>query len=403
MTGILSDEIVRLKEQIATQIEGMRNELIHLSRDLHAQPEVAFKEHQSAERLTIFLEKEGFSIEEGIGQLPTAFKATWEKFPGPSVAFLAEYDALPGMGHGCGHNLIATSSLGAAVALKRAAPELGGRISVFGTPAEEGGGGKILLIERGIFTDVDAAMMVHPSNRTRLSMRFLAMANLKMAFTGKAAHAAVAPHLGINALDAVILTYNNINALRQQLQEDARVHGIITDGGKAPNIIPARAEAWFYVRSRERGYLDEILEKMKDCAQGAAQATGCQLDLTVEPLVYHPFRSNRALAELFQKNLAFLGIEASHPLPEEAAPGSSDIGNLSDIIPTIHPELAISPPDVVIHTPAFAQAAISEESDRWLLSAAKAMAMTALDIFLIPEKLEEIQREFSSTVDSEKQ
>lgn len=402
MTHTSSDEVDRLKDHLIAELEGMREELIDLSRNLHGQPEVAFQEHLSVDLLTLFLEKEGFLVERGVGQLPTAFKAIWGNSSGPSVALIAEYDALPEMGHGCGHNLIAASSLGAAVALKRATDGLAGRVVVVGTPAEEGGGGKILLLERGVFDDLDVAMMVHPSNRNRLAMRTLAMADLKMAFRGRSSHAAAAPHMGINALDAVILTYNNINALRQQLQEDVRIHGIITEGGKVPNVIPDRAAAWFFVRSREREYLQEVLEKLKACTQGAAQATGCQVDLTIGPLVYHPFRSNQTMAELFRENLSRLGVEASHPAPEEGALGSSDIGNLSDILPTIHPELAISPSDIVLHTPAFAQAAISERGHQGLLLAAKALAMTALDVLLRPETLEGIRREFTSTVRGQK-
>lgn len=237
------------------------------------------------------------------------------------------------------------------------------------------------------------ALMVHPGNRTHLAWKSLAMADLKVAFTGKAAHAAAAPHQGINALDALILTYNNLNALRQQLRDDARIHGIITEGGKAPNIIPDRTAAWFYIRSLEEGYLHELLEKVKACAQGAAQATGCQLEWTVSPLIYQPFKSNRVLEELFRASLALLGVEESPPAPREML-GSSDIGNVSQTIPALHAELAICPEEVALHTPEFAQAAISEKGKQGLLVAAKALALTALELFLSPEKGQEIREGF---------
>lgn len=383
-----------LKGQILAQVDRLREELIALSASLHAEPEVGFQEHRSAGKLIEMLEREGFRIERGVGGLPTAFQATWGgKKSGPSVAFLAEYDALIGLGHACGHNLIATASVGAALALKRGLPGLDGQIMVLGTPAEEGGGGKIILLEKGVFEGVDIALMVHPGNRTHLAWKSLAMADLKVAFTGKAAHAAAAPHQGINALDAMILTYNNLNALRQQLRDDARIHGIITEGGKAPNIIPDHTAAWFFIRSLEEGYLHELLEKVKACAQGAAQATGCQVELTVNPRIYQPFKSNRVLEELFRASLGLLGVEESPPAPGGML-GSSDVGNVSQTLPTLHPELAICPQEIALHTPEFAQAAISERGKQGLLLAAKALALTALEVFLSPEKGKEIREDF---------
>ncbi|MBI2877482.1 MAG: M20 family metallopeptidase [Candidatus Tectomicrobia bacterium] len=383
-----------LAAQITAQVDRLQDALEALSASLHAEPEIGFQEHRSAEKLIALLSQEGFAIEREIGGLPTAFRAAWgEEGKGPTLAFLAEYDALPGLGHACGHNLIAASSLGAALALKRSLPRLEGRILVLGTPAEEGGGGKVTLLEQGAFAGVDIALMVHPNSRTQLRWKSLAMASVKLAFTGKAAHAAASPHQGVNALDALILTYNNLNALRQQLRDDARIHGIITEGGRAPNIIPDHTAAWFYLRSLAEDYLHELLEKFQACAQGAAQATGCRLEWEVSPLIYQPFKPNRALEELFRSHLARFGVAESPPAPEGML-GSSDIGNVSQRIPTLHAELAICPEGIALHTPEFAQAAISERGRQGLLLAAKALALTALDLFLSPEKRQEVQRDF---------
>jgi len=330
----------------------------------------------------------------GVGPLDTAFVA---QFPQHSsnkscIAFLAEYDALPEIGHGCGHNIIGPASCGAAVALARVLKNNFGKILVIGTPAEEGGGGKIPLIKAGAFDGVDAVMMIHPDIRTKVRANFLANIQMKFKFYGKSAHAAASPFLGKNALDAVILTFNNINALRQQLPSDVKIHGIITDGGKRPNIIPDFAACWFYVRTKDRNYLESLAEKVKACANAGAMATDCSLEIEEGENKYDPMKHNKAFEDVFRSSLKFLNIEEYSG--EERGTGSSDIGNLSQIIPTIHPNIKICDSTPPTHSKEFAQAAISPTGDEGLITGAKALALTGLDLFLSPEKLEEVKREF---------
>ncbi len=384
----------RLKESVIKEVDRLKTDLIDICMTIHSNPEVKFKEFKAVEVLTTFLEKNDFEVTKGIGGLETAFNAVF-KGPGngPAIAFLAEYDALPQIGHACGHNIVGSASVGAAVALKKVAADSIGKIVVVGTPAEEGGGGKIILIEKGIFEDIDIAMMIHPSNKTKMVRLMLAVAEIGFVFHGKAAHAAAYPHKGINALDGVILTFNNINALRQQLKNDVRIHGIITEGGYAPNIIPEMASAQFYVRALEEKYFKKVVEKVKECARGAAIATGTELDIKTERLIYRPFKPNYTLAEIFRDNLSLIDIRED-PGDEKGDMGSSDIGNVSQTIPTIHADISICDDDVVCHSPGFRDAAISEKGIKGIVTGAKALALTALDIFISPEKMDMIRKEF---------
>lgn len=387
-------ELKSFKERTIQEVEKLKDELIALSRALHANPETAYKEQKSSALIADFLRRHGFNIEMGVCGLETAFRGLKKcaMGEGPRVAFIVEYDALPGLGHGCGHNLIASAGAGAAIGLAAFSGQLPGEIIVAGTPAEEGGGGKIHMVNRGFFRDVDAAMMVHPSNRTVVAKNFLAMTSMEFHFYGRAAHAAAFPHKGVNALDAVLATFNSINSLRQQMRSDARVHGIITEGGKAPNIIPDKASAYFYVRSLEVSYLDELVEKVRRCAEGAALATGARLEVKMAELRYLPFKVNRALSELFSRNLKLLNIGETPSVEDEI--GSSDIGNLSQVVPTIHPELAICHQDVAIHSEDFKDAAISALGEEMMLAGAKAMTMTALDLLLSKGNFEKVRKEF---------
>lgn len=386
-----------LKRRVQQETARLHKNLVELSRTIHLHPELGFKEFQAAENLTAFLERQGFKVERGIGGLPTAFRARQRgKRGGPTVAIIAEYDALPGLGHACGHNLIGTAGVGAGAALLPLISELAGEIQVIGTPAEEGGGGKVILGEQGVLDAVDAAMMCHPSNRTQVVRYFLSMVNVRFTYLGKASHASAFPHHGINALDAAIGTFNAINALRQQLPADVRIHGIITEGGEAPNIIPERAAAHFYVRTIERSFLEPLLRKVIDCARGAAKAAGAKLKLKVEPIRYMPFKPNRTLADLFRKNLENLGMKEQLIL-EDIELGSSDIGNVSQLVPTIHPEIAIAPEDVTCHTAAFEVAANSKRGDDMIVRSATLMAQTALDVLLSPRLVRAMHDEFNST------
>jgi amidohydrolase len=375
----------RLKAELGQQIDNLAPQLVTLSRAIHAQPELCFEEKNAVRLLGTFLKEHGFSCQTGVGEVPTAFLANYPPQAGqrPAVAFLAEYDALPDLGHACGHNLIAAASAGAAAGLASCFDKQWGRIVVLGTPAEEGGGGKIRLIDKGLFEGLDAALMFHPDAKTHMVKRSLALVSLTAEFHGQAAHAAAAPHEGRNALDGVIQSFNNINALRQQLRDDARIHGIITHGGEAPNIIPRFAAARFMVRALDKVYLEHVLERVSHCLQGAAQASNTRLELKIDALRYDPFKPDYRLADLFRQNLKHLGLEED-PGSELENIGSSDIGNVSQILPTLHANVSICPPEpgISIHTPEFAQAAAADLGMQRMLLAAKALAMTAVDVLV---------------------
>ncbi len=299
------------------------------------------------------------------------------------------------MGHACGHNLIAAAGVGAAVGLAACFDEEWGRIIVLGTPAEEGGGGKIRLINQGLFEGLDVALMFHPDAETQLVKRALAMVALDVSFHGQAAHAAASPHEGRNALDAVIMSFNNINALRQQIRSDARIHGIITHGGEVPNIIPHFAAARFMVRALDNTYLEQLLTKVINCFKAAAQASHTRLELKQDELRYDSFKPNYRLVELFRQNLKSVGL-LEHPGSELANLGSSDIGNVSQLLPSLHANIAICPANLSIHTPLFAEAAASDMGQARMLLAAKALALTAIDLFCDHEYLRELKQEFGS-------
>lgn len=384
-----------LKDETVGAIDRLSGTLSAASRFLHTHPELAYEEQESAQYLTSLLKAHGFQVIEGVGGLPTAFIArAGSEHPSATVAFLAEYDALPSLGHACGHNLIAAGSIGAALALRPLLPTLGGQLLVVGCPAEEKGGGKIALARAGLFADVDAALLVHPSNRTEIFKSALAMRALRVEFFGKASHAAAAPHLGINALDAAVLAFSNLNALRQHLRDDVRIHGIITDGGRAPNIIPDYAAARFCVRSLDLDYLRDVYGRVVACFKAAATATGATVAIHDEGEEYHPMRCNRALGTMFRANLEALG-ERVEQTPEDQELGSTDVGNVSQVVPTIHPTIALTDqPDVVCHSATFAEAAGGPSGDRAVLLAAKALAMTAVDLFTDPTARRHIREEF---------
>jgi amidohydrolase len=381
-----------LKAAIAGEIDSRAPQLGELSKKIHDNPETAMEERRASAWLTAFLKENGFAVEKGVSGLPTAFRGTYGKGK-PVIAFLAEYDALPKLGHACGHNLIATSAVAAGVAAKLAVDEFGGSVMVFGTPGEEAAAGKAIMAEKGAFKGVDIAMISHPGGGNQIVMNALACQTLEVEFFGKAAHAAADPEAGINALEAMILSYNAIDALRQHIKEKARIHGIITDGGEAPNIVPAHTAATFLVRAQDDEYLDILKEKVLNCFAGAAAATGAELKYRWADVRYAPMLNNMALARLFRKNMQALG----RPIPlgdNDKWSGSSDVGNVSRLLPTIQPMVAIAPHDVLIHSPRFAEAAATGDALRILLDAAKAMAMTAVDLLASPETLAAVREEF---------
>jgi amidohydrolase len=388
-------DIAKIKDGIVKDIDRGAPALREISRKIHDNPETAMEERQASAWLCAYLEKYGFKLEKGIYGLPTAFRAKYGKGK-PAIAFLAEYDALPGVGHGCGHNLIATSSIAAGMAARCAADALGGTVIVYGTPGEEMAGGKAIMATRGAFRDADIAMEVHPGGGHHIVMNALACQNLEVEFFGKAAHAAGEPENGVNALAALILAYNAIDALRQHVREKARIHGVITDGGALANIVPAHTAASFMVRARENDYLDILEQKVIDCFTGAAVATGAELKYKWDDERYTALKNNLALGHLFQKNMAALGKRI--PMGEHSKfGGSTDVGNVSQLIPTIHPTVSVAPESVATHSPDFTRAAASSGAFDNMLAAAKAMAMTAVDLLAGPETLAKVRAEFKKS------
>jgi amidohydrolase len=389
------DTIERLKERVAAVVDARQEQLIQIADTIHANPELGFEEFKAALLLTVALEEGGFSVERGVAEMETAFVATMRGQTGePVVAFLAEYDALPGLGHACGHNIIAAAAVGAGLALGPVLPELAGAIQVIGTPAEEGGGGKVLMVDAGVFDGVDAAMMIHPSGRNLLGRGALTAYPVSLEFHGRPAHAAAEPDKGINALEALILTYNGINALRQHLRDDVRIHGIITHGGDAPNIVPEYTKAEFIVRAADTPYAMEVLDKIKACAEGAALATGARSEFGQEGPGYEARLPNPTLVNLFKDNLTALGREVELASGDERM-GSSDIGNVSQVVPAIHPYIAICPDSVGGHTAEFEEASASPAGHEGLIHAAKALAMTAVDLLAEPENLAQAKQAFA--------
>jgi amidohydrolase len=387
-----SPDVAELKASVTASVEAQRRELRNLSLKIHANPELGFKEIKAAGWLAQYLEKNGFSVEQGICELETAFRGSYGD-GSPAIALLAEYDALPHLGHACGHNLIAGGSIGAAVAAKAAIDHFGGSVQVIGTPAEELYGGKVIMVERGAFNSLDAAMMVHPGSHNAAVTPALACIALEVEFFGRAAHAAGHPEAGINALEAMLLSFAAINVLRQHIKDKARIHGIITDGGEAANIVPAHSAGNFLVRAEDDAYLDELKEKVLDCFVGGATATGARLEYHWGETRYAPMRNNLTLAKLFRQNMKSLGRQMPLSDPERSF-GSTDMGNVSQVMPGIHPGVAIVSPEVVIHSPEFALAASSEAGITGMLDAAKAMVMTIVDLVAIPETMAKVKREF---------
>jgi len=383
------------KQKICDYIDKNEDKLRQVSSEIFHNPELGFKEYKASKLLAEKLEEANFEVKLGVADLETAIQAIHPNVSeGTTVAILAEYDALPELGHACGHNLIATAALGASLALGSFKEELPGKLVFLGTPAEEGGGGKIHMINAGLFKDVDAAMMFHPSSiYTMVGRKGLAVQEIKIEFFGKSAHASGSPEKGINALDAVIQTFNGINALRQHIIQDSRIHGVITHGGVKPNIVPDYAAASFYVRALDDDYNEELLEKVENIAKGAALSTGAKLKFEKSGLPYKSRRINKELGEAFLENLRIIG-EPIKFMPEGKGLGSSDIGDVSKEVPTIHPYIGIADENTPSHSKGFAEASISEKGQKAMLSAAKALAMTAYDVFTNPELRRKMKEEF---------
>jgi amidohydrolase len=353
-----------------------------LALDLFHRPELAYHEVFAAERIKRFLSAEGFSVQSGQAGLKTAFTAMAGPKRGPRIAFLAEMDALPKLGHACGHHLIAGSSAGAAAALVRAFPRLPGQVAVIGCPAEETGGGKLRLARAGVFDGFAAILLVHPDQRTEVYKRSLGAVEIELVFTGRASHASAWPEKGQNALDAVVQTFNAVNLMRQQLPEKQRVHGIISDGGQAPNIIPEHAAARFMARGLTVKETLSLAARVAACAQGAALATGTRLRLTIKKkTMYPPYIPNRGLGEAFQAALLRLRVKSDQG-PEDEGMGSTDVGAVSLRAPTLHPLLRLPGVTAGVHTPAFARAAGGKAGRELLGVAIAANALVATRVML---------------------
>ncbi len=355
---------------------------------------MALEEFKTSKSMQEFLA--GFHIETGLASMPTAFKASFGS-GSPVVALLAEMDALPGIGHGCGHNIVGAASVGAAVALLKVLGGEGkllpGTVVVLGTPAEESGHGKTAFVKAGIFDGVDAAMMVHGSSKRMVAKHFLGLGELILTFTGRPSHASAYPEEGINALDAVIQIFNSVNAMRQQLPSDQRVHGVITDGGRAPNIIPEKAEARFFVRAGSTEELDGLGERLIKCAEGAALATGCTLKVTRVGEPNAPLKQNRALADIYRGSLHLLGLVEDDYVADKNL-GSSDIGNVSQVVPAIHPNVPLKK-GIKVHTREFAEATITPDGHRALLEGVKTLGLTTIELLGNPKKLQQIKEDFT--------
>jgi amidohydrolase len=383
-------------DTLLSEVEAVAPIVRDVAAKIHANPELRFEEHRAAGWITEALERAGHRVERDLGGMSTALRATAGKAGGPRVAILAEYDALPEIGHACGHNLIAGGALGAFLALAKRASELPGEVVLLGTPAEEGGGGKIKLIEAGAFAGVDAAMMFHPFDRDLLAHPTLANAYVTFTFKGRASHAALAPWEGASALTACLQTFSLIDSQRVHFKDGDRVHGYVTDGGEAVNIIPERAACEFSVRAFETEELERIIGIVERCAKGAAIASDVEVDIDVRK-GYRDMRNNLALARRFGKHLEHLGRKPRE-LDPTVGTGSTDMGDVSHVVPSIHPWLAICDlGETTCHQREFAACAGSERGFAAMVDAAKALALLARDVLEDGELRAAAKREYEAS------
>jgi amidohydrolase len=376
-TGGVSD-LMRLKTEARRLAGALLDELMALAAELHARPELSGEERFACERLAARLAAEGFRIERGAGGVPTAFVAVHGGAPGPRVAFLAEYDALPEIGHGCGHNLIAAAAVGAGLVLARLPERPAGQVEVIGTPAEETIGGKVLLAERGVFTGLDAALMVHPHVEERVVVESLACQSLMVTFLGKGAHAVAHADRGINALDPLLALFAARDALLRGSRMGTRIAGVILEGGVRPNMVPERGVGHFTLRAPTRARLDGIRASFEERATHLARAYGCGVEIRATDRPYDEMNSNLPLARAYEINLAAFGVEPRREPREDR--GSLDMGTVSCLVPALHPFFAIASPGDSLHTRAFAEATLSPAGRAGLERAVATLAMTALDV-----------------------
>jgi amidohydrolase len=392
-----------LKRDVANAIDSMRAELLELSHAIHQEPELALEEFKAAARLSDAVEAHDLPVQREAFGVKTAYVSDFGQDSGPTIAILSEYDALPGVGHACGHNIIATAGLGAAMALSKLGAKLPGRVRYLGTPAEERFGGKEIVARAGAFEGVDAAMMIHPSNLDLVTMPCIAISEVDVTYFGRAAHASAMPHRGVNALDAVITAYQSIAQLRQHIRQTERIHGIITEGGLAANIVPERAGCRFYVRAADVHELAELKKRVQACFEAAALATGCTVDTVWGTSDYLDLKTNWPMAEAFSRNAESLdrSLVPIASIPAGFA-GSTDMGNVSHRVPSIHPMLAVAPTNVIIHNAEFARWAASERGDLAVIDGAKSLAQTALDMMCDTQLMARVRADFEATADVSK-
>ncbi len=388
------------RQLVLEAIDAARDDLIRLSKFIHANPEPALQEFKSSAACAEFLAARGFQVERGVAGLETAFVASAGEGD-PHVGFLSEYDALPGVGHGCGHNLIAIAGIAAGLGLRAALERVGGRVSVFGTPAEEAIGGKVIMARAGVFDDLDAAMGAHPGTSEAAvpyvpgSGQALACQGLRIAFRGRTAHAAADPFNGINALNALIEVFNGINAMRQHVKADARIHGIITHGGDAPNVVPDYAEGSFLVRAATLSYMTELVEKVRKIAEGAALITGAELTFEFNEQPYYDMITNYTLAGRIKAHVDALGLRLAEPRVEPGS-GSTDWGNVSYVVPSVETSFPIVDRVITWHSREVVEAADSPMGYENTIAIAKALALTGLDLVTDPDLLARVKAEFAA-------
>jgi amidohydrolase len=385
------------KERLGAEVEKRAELLLDVSHRIHANPETNYEEHYAHDLLTEVIEGDGLTVTRRARGIDTAFEAR-AGGSGPTIAVLCEYDALPGVGHACGHNVIAAAGLGAGLAAAALADELGGRVVIMGTPAEEGGGGKVFLLDRGAFEDVDAAMMVHPADADLTAMDVIAVQQCFVTYHGEAAHAAAFPQRGRNALDALVLGYMGVASLRQHIGSGERIHGIVVEGGDKPNIVPARTKAEWMVRSPTLAKLARLKERFTACLQGGADAAGCTMEVEWLDPAYADMVDNDAIGGRYAANAAALGRTVAEPSRDGRVVGSTDMGNISYAVPSIHPMIQVAPPGVPIHTPAFEGFAGGAEGDRAVIDGAKALAWTVADLWLDGELLPAARAEWEASL-----
>ncbi len=386
-----------LKKAAQQAVDAAAATLFDISNKMHADVELSFEEVKAQAWQCAALKAAGFAVEEGLGSLKTAFRATMSSGkPGPRVAFLCEYDGLPVYGQSCGHNVVAAAGVGAAIGLARVIKEIGGEVIALGTPGEEGGGGKNIMHREGFFEGIDAMMLVYPGMDNIAHSRTVGATRVQVEYFGKAAHAAARPELGINALDALLLAFNGISALRQQLPSDVRVHSIITKGGTLPQVVPDHTAAMITVRANDAETLAKVIPRIDACLTGAAQMTGARLERTWPEKPGRELLSNFALAQRFDHNLQALG-RVTRPRDELSGAWSGDTGNVSWFVPTIQPQIAMTARDVPPHSHEFHAASIGLAAEACILDSAKAMAMTAIDLICDEAFAREAKAEFAAT------